>query len=583
MKYRGVAYYPEFWPEERWNEDIRLMRDARINLVRIGEFAWAALEPAEGRLALDWLHRAVETMGSAGIDVMLCTPTATPPAWITSEHPDTLLMRKDGTRAAHGGRRHYCPTSEDYRKFCARITEALAGEFSRHANVVAWQIDNELGPEIDQCHCPGCARRFRAWLRLRYGGLDALNAAWQTRFWSVTFTDWDQVDIRHADGYPSIELDVRRFHSDSWVDFAAHQAAIIRRLHPSTLVTTNMMGPLFRWIDYSRMAPLLDVATMSANALACDLFRCLKPGKRFWVTETGSGALSTGRGPTAAQLRAWAFSAVARGSDAHVIFRWRTCPAGQEQDLQGILETSGKPRRRFEAVEQLFGELEELAPALEGLAQPRAEVAMVNSWDCRWASQSTRVGAQVKEHPHFFALHELLYDRNIMVDVVPTERDLAPYRLVVLPALCIVPPGLAERLREFVRSGGVVLATPQLTRRCGSPRGRWSWRPSRAPSPTQPGRPSATWRTWNLNPRPGCAPSGTTCSRGSLRPRRTSSAGVRHTTSRLSWTSRPRGGCSIWPSRGRALRPAPDRRSGWRSSAGDPSRSRSTTRARPAR
>ncbi len=199
IKYRGVAWYPEFWPEERWDDDIRLMREAHINLVRIGEFAWTPMEPAEGRFDLGWLHRVVEKLGAAGIEVMLCTPTATPPAWLTNAYPDTLLVTKEGKRAVHGGRRHYCPTSPTYRRHVERITERLASEFSRHANVTSWQIDNELGPESGECYCQSCADGFRAWLQRRYGTLERLNAAWQTRFWSVVYTDWSEVDIRQCE------------------------------------------------------------------------------------------------------------------------------------------------------------------------------------------------------------------------------------------------------------------------------------------------------------------------------------------------------------------------------------------------
>lgn len=475
IRYRGVAYYPEFWSEERWDEDIRLMREARINLARIGEFAWTLMEPAEGRFDLGWLHRIVEKLGVAGIEVMLCTPTATPPAWLAKAYPDCLLVTKEGRRAVHGGRRHYCPTSATYRRHAARVAERLATEFRRHPNVTAWQIDNELGPEAGECWCESCSAAFRAWLRRRYGTLERLNAAWQTRFWSVVYTDWDQVEIRHAEaGYPSIDLDARRFRSDAWVDFASHQAAILRRLHPGSTITTNMMGPVFRWIDYHQLAKVVDVAcddlyfdiaTMSGDALAADVFRSLKPGRRFWVTETGSAALSTGKPPHADQLRAWAYSAAARGSDAHVIFRWRTCLAGQEQDLQGIIETSGRPRRRYEAVRRLFSEMESLGPVLGSLPLPRAEVAMVHSYDVHWAYQSTRIGSQVKELEHFYAVHELLFDRNVLVDPVPPDRDLDAYKLVILPSLCIVQPETAAALQAFVRCGGVALATPQLASR----------------------------------------------------------------------------------------------------------------------
>ena len=189
MKYRGVAYYPEYWPEERWEEDIRLMRAAHINLVRVGEFAWTPMEPAEGRFTLDWLHRLVAGMGAAGINVLLCTPTATPPAWLTEQYPDVLLVREDGSRAEHGRRRHYCPTSPTYRHYSQRITETLSREFARYPNVVAWQLDNEFGPEYSFCHCAHCQGQFHAWLQRRYGTLEELNARWATRFWSMEFTE----------------------------------------------------------------------------------------------------------------------------------------------------------------------------------------------------------------------------------------------------------------------------------------------------------------------------------------------------------------------------------------------------------
>ena len=472
--HRGVAYYPEFWPEERWDEDVRLMKEAGINLARIGEFAWTAMEPAEGQLDLGWLHRIVEKLGDAGINVLLCTPTATPPAWLTKTYPDTLLVRKDGARARHGSRRHYCPTSPTYRRHSARITEALATEFARHENVIAYQLDNEFGPEMSFCFCQHCTGLFRAWLRERYGSLEGVNRAWQTRFWSITYTDWQEIELLNGGNYPSIELDIQRFHSDSFVDFAAHQTGIIRAHHPSALVTTNMMGPIFTPLDYYKMAELFDfvaddlyfdIATMSADAAAMDIFRAMKPGKPFWITETGSAALSEGKGPYPDQIRAWAYSALAHGSEAHVFFRWRTCLAGQEQDLQGVIETSGKPRRRYKAVQDLFTELESLKEKLGAAPPPQPQVAILSSYDCHWAYESARIGKQVGSVVHLLSLHELCFDRNVPVDVIPPDRDFAPYRLLILPSLCIVPEDLAARLKSFVENGGVVLATPQLSTR----------------------------------------------------------------------------------------------------------------------
>jgi beta-galactosidase len=475
ITYRGVAYYPEFWPQERWDEDIRLMSHARINLVRIGEFAWSAIEPVEGRFDFDWLDGIVDRLAAVGIHVLMCTPTAAPPAWLTARYPQTLLVRRDGRRAAHGARRHYCPTSSTYREHVRQIVTHMSRELGGRSNVIAWQIDNELGPEMSFCHCDHCSDRFRAWLRDRYGSLDSLNAAWQTRFWSVTFTDWEQIHLQMERGFPSIELDIKRFHSDSFIDFARTQVDAIRVNHPGARITTNMVGPpLLPYTNYFQLAGLFDfvgddlyfdVGTMDANAMACDMFRCAAPGKHFWLTETGIGALAEAKVPESRQIRAWAFSACARGAEAYTFFRWRTCPAGQEQDLQGVLETSGLPGRRYACVKSLFAELASLEPALADLPLPRADVAIVMSYDALWAYESTRVGRMVRYAAHVQSLYRQCYDLNVQVDVVPPDRDLHGYRLVILPSLCIVDDGLARRLQEFVQGGGALFATPQLATR----------------------------------------------------------------------------------------------------------------------
>lgn len=473
IKYRGVAYYPEFWPQERWGEDIRLMKQAGINIVRIGEFAWTAMEPEEGCFTLEWLHAIVARLARAGIDVILCTPTATPPAWLTAQYPDVCVVQRDGRRAHHGRRRHYCPTSPTYRNHSARITERLAREFSQYKNVVGWQLDNEFGPERSACYCDHCAGEFRAWLRSRYGSLAALNGAWQTRFWSLDYTEWSQVHHRQdeTDVYPSVELDVKRFLSDCWVDFAAHQAAILRRLCPTALVSSNLMGPLFPPIDYHKMTELFDtccddlyfdIGTASADAMACDVFRCMQPGKPFWITETGSGALSAGKAPYGEQIRAWMYGSMARGNEAHFIFRWRTCLAGQEQELQGILETSGRPRHRYQAVKRMFNEVQKVVETLGELPLPKAQVAMVSSADVYWAYEAARIGRTVNHLRRFCDLHEQFYSRNVMVDVIPPQRDFSQYKVLALSTMCIVDEDFKARLRKFVKAGGVVLATPQL-------------------------------------------------------------------------------------------------------------------------
>ncbi|HOF88509.1 MAG TPA: beta-galactosidase, partial [Armatimonadota bacterium] len=471
MKYRGVAYYPEYWPEERWDEDIRLMAEARINTVRVGEFAWIAMEPAEGRFTLDWLHRLFEKAGEAGIGVLLCTPTAAPPAWLTANYPETLMVLADGTRHAHGIRRHYCPTNRTYRNFCRAITAKLCAEFGGYENLVGWHLDNELGPERGRCYCEHCQAQYRAWLQGRYGALEELNRRWQTRFWGVEFTDWAQVRMATGDHYPSMQLDTRRFQSDAYVDFAAEQTAVIREQCPGALITTNGMGPLFEPINYYDLYAMLDraaadqyfdIADMSGDALACDAFRSYLPTAPWWMTETGSGALSNDKVPEAGQLRAWAYSALARGCEMWCFFRWRTALSGQEQELQGVLEHSGLPRRRYAAVQALFRELETVGPRFADLPPVRPNVGLVFDYTADWAYRSARVGDKVRYKQHVEEIYRAFYDRNIPVEIAIPARELDAYRLVVIPSLPIVDPEFARRLFEFTARGGVVLAFPQL-------------------------------------------------------------------------------------------------------------------------
>lgn len=458
MKYLGCAYYPEYWGRERVATDAKLMREAGINLARIGEFAWARMEPADGQFTFDWLHEAVETLGEHGINVMLCTPTAAPPAWLTCGHSDTLLVNAEGRRLEHGTRRHYCYTSPTYRRYTKRIVEKLATEFTRHRNVVAWQIDNEPDfCETGICHCENCQALFRDWLEARYGTLATLNQRWGTGFWTTDYAAWDQVRLGRPNHHISRQLDTRRFASEKLSEFILLQAEILKR--PQWLVSTNLNGGVFTSLDYFKLFDRLDVAckdlyfdigTMDVNAMIMEQFRSFKPGKKYWITETGAGMCGNGRPPKAGQFRAWLWSSYAHGGEAHVVFRWRTCLSGQEQELEGMLEHSGLPGHRYEAIKEAFLEMRKQGE----LPLPETNVAFVHDYDVHFAMSSYE--------EQFCALHREFYRRNVRTAIVPPTADLSRYRLVVLPGLVMVNETLAARLKEFVAAGGVVLAVGQL-------------------------------------------------------------------------------------------------------------------------
>ena len=254
----GVAYYPEQWPRARWRTDAAMMAEAGLTVVRVGEFAWSAIEPEQGRLELDWLEEAIDILAAAGLQVVVGTPTAAPPAWLVESHPEIQPVDVDGHRHRFGNRRHYCPNQPAFHEATERVVDALARRFGGDARVIGWQIDNEFG---GYCYCPRCRSRFQEWLRSRYTSLEQLNDAWGTAFWSQTYANWEQIPVPQReplDPNPSLALEYRRFMSDSYVRYQALQATSLREHGRDQFVTHNFMGFKFPEIDYGRLAADLD-------------------------------------------------------------------------------------------------------------------------------------------------------------------------------------------------------------------------------------------------------------------------------------------------------------------------------------
>jgi beta-galactosidase len=469
----GVAYYPEQWPRERWEVDASLMADAGLSIVRLGEFAWARLEPRRGELDLEWLDEAIGILADQGLDVVLGTPTAAPPAWLVQEHPEILPARADGP-VRFGHRRHYCPNQSAFHAATEAIVTVLAERFGHDPRVIGWQIDNELG---GRCFCDTCAAVFRDWLRERYGSLDALNDAWGTVFWSQTYDSWSQIplpDVPPRAPNPGLALDFRRFVSDSYVAYQALQAGILRHhCDERQFVTTNLMGFGFPELDYHELArdldfvswdnyPILDPKRRwTTPALSADAMRGLKD-RGVWVMEQQVGPLGWERlfTPAREELRVWVYQAIAHGAEAVVFFRWRTARFGTEQHWHGIVDADGETRTRYAQVAELSRELEPLAETLFGL-QPTGEVAIVHDYDSRFAAQvqltHDSLAYEDSLHTHYAALRRLGVD----VDVVSPSADLARYRIVVAPNLRVVDETIAGRLNAFVAAGGNLVLAPR--------------------------------------------------------------------------------------------------------------------------
>ncbi|WP_324715556.1 beta-galactosidase [Carboxydochorda subterranea] len=486
----GADYYPEQWPKERWPLDAELMARAGFRVVRLAEFAWARMEPEEGRFTFDWLDEALEVLGRHGIQAVLGTPTATPPAWLVQAHPEILPVDEDGVRVGFGGRRHYCPNSPEYLRHVERIVEAMAHRYGQHPGVMAWQIDNELGGHRTACFCDTCRSAFQEWLRERYGSLDALNEAWGTAFWSQAYTSWQQIPLPGrtvAVHNPSLRLDHARFVSDAYARFLRRQVAILRRGAPHHRITTNFMG-LFEDLDYFSLAGPLDFvswdnypgfrpapgeASGAAVALSADLMRSLRH-RRFWVMEQQAGPTGwdglIDPAPRPGQLRLWTWQAVAHGAEAVLYFRWRTATKGAEQFWHGILDHHGRPGRRYEEIRGTAEELGLLPGWLEQ-AVPRTPVAILMSYDDRWAWRIQPQNAGLTFEARLLSWYRAMWRRGVGVGIVRAGDRLplgpgsgAPaegFRIVVVPSLMSLTPEGASRIEGFARSGGVVIVGPR--------------------------------------------------------------------------------------------------------------------------
>lgn len=470
----GVCYYPEHWPEQRWAEDARLMRAAGLELVRIGEFAWATLEPQPGRYDWAWLDRAIETLASAGLQIMLGTPTATPPAWLTERHPEVLRVGADGRRWSHGGRRHTCPTSPAYRELSAGIVTALGERYGQHPAVVAWQIDNELSNHsTGRCACPLCRAAFQRWCQQRYNTLEQLNAAWGTVFWSQRYSDWSQIPLPSdpvGGGHnPSLQLAYRRFSSDAHVAIVRQQATLLRQLAPGRRLTTNI-APLDDELDWHAVAAEVDViswdnyphgfAHPADVAFFHDLVRGMKR-QPFWVTEQQAGQINwTPYNPPVppGQVRLWTYQALAHGAEHVLYFRWRACRYGQEQYHSGLLNHDTSLAQGYHEAQQTARELAQGAGERLARRAP-AEVALLVSYADAWATEVEPHHADFRYWQMARQIYRDFWQRGINVDVIGRGQDLSGYRQVIPVAPLLIDDDETRRWQAYVAAGGQLTLT----------------------------------------------------------------------------------------------------------------------------
>jgi beta-galactosidase len=484
----GAAYYPEHWPEERWAEDIRLMREVGLTVARMGEFAWSTMEPAEGAFQLDWLERAASALAEAGIVTVLGTPTAAPPAWLVARFPDLLAVDEGGQRVQFGNRCHYCVNSSDLHAATRRIVGAMAERFGENPNVIGWQLDNEYNRV---CYCDRCRRLFQEYLAEAYGSLEALNQHWTTAYWSQTYSAWEQIPIPVGPHNPGLMLAFKRFVTESYRRFQRLQLEVLRpQLRPEVWVTHNFMN----WhggYDHYRLSEDLDLASWDwyvgsghhdylTSGAAHDLVRGFKR-RNFWLMETQPGnvnwhqvnnSLNKGEG------RTMAWHAVAHGADAVLYWQWRSALGGQEQYHGTLVDQSGQPRPFYQDVWGVGREFATVSSLLAGTT-PRAEVAILNSYDSRWSIQWQPHHKDFDYVAHLLHYYKPFAARNIPVDIISADEPFDGYRLIVAPALVILDDAMAQRLRAFVERSRYLV----LTARCGVKDPHNALLPARPPGP----------------------------------------------------------------------------------------------------
>ena len=478
MFYFGVDYYPEHWPEERWEEDARLMAEANFNVVRLAEFAWSKMEPEEEKFDFDWLDRAISILVSKDIKIVLGTPTASAPPWVMSKGEDLFLVGTDGHRLTYGNRREYCPNNPTYRKYSRRIVEKMADHYKDNPDVIGWQIDNEFG---SRCYCDICKDKFQQWLQERHRTLDELNAKWGTVFWSHVYNEWSEIPVPISTGNspnPGLALDYYRFMTDSYASYQKEQVDILRQKCPEHLITHNLMGFKYDQLDYFHMTADLDFVSWSNYwrtqwdmyneldpsyaALGHDTMRGLKR-KNFWVMEQQSGAGGweiVAVPPKPGELRLWAYQSIAHGADGVVFFRWRTCRFGTEQYWHGLLEHNGNPGRRYVEIKKMGEEISRIGDQIPG-SEVKPEVAMVLSYDSRFAFQIQANNPRLDYRSHFQDIYRALFDQNVSVDVVAPTKDLSNYKIVLAPTLHVMNKQVAENLEQYVEQGGLLVVTPR--------------------------------------------------------------------------------------------------------------------------
>ena len=473
----GADYYPEQWPAPVRAEDLELMREAGVNLVALGVFAWATIEPREGDLHWDWLDEAFDALHANGIRIALGTATASPPPWLTDRHPQILPVDHEGRTLWPGGRQGYSISHPVWREYALRMATRMAQRYGDHPALAMWHIDNELAAHVARDYSDASAVAFRTWLQRRYTDIDALNDAWTTRFWSQCYSSFDQVlppRLAPTTSNPHAELDFRRFASDAWRDWCADLAAAVRPHSPGVPVTTNIITmtgsdavDLFGWRDAMDFVAV-DHYTIGADpqrhvelALAADLSRGIALGAPWLLAEHSTGAVNwqeVNQARLPGETFRTSLAHVARGADGVMFFQWRQSRGGTERFHSAMLPHAGTESRTWRRVLALGRAVRELAP-VRG-SRVHAEVVLLIDYEAWWAAEQPSLpSSRMRYMDNVRDQYAALWRAGITVDIRHPGDDLSGYRIIVVPCLTLVSAETTTRLTRAAQTGAQVVIT----------------------------------------------------------------------------------------------------------------------------
>jgi beta-galactosidase len=484
----GVDYYPDQTPESLWEEDARMMAEFGITNVRVAEFAWSLMEPSEGKFEFAWLRHAIDILQKHGIAVILGTPSAAPPPWLTAKYPEVLMVNDEGMTISPGGRRFTCPTNKVYRRLSLAIASEMARAFTDTPGVIGWQIDNEFTLQRwGRCYCKYCRAGFQDWLRNKYGSLDAINSKWGTAFWSQVYTDFGQIPVplpSNGDPNPGLALDYDRYQSFANASFLEEQLVMLRKTCPRHFVTTNNVGApldtidlreLYRNLDFvchdnypgfaqifsQGMPPEILPAVM---ALGHDSMRSVKDGKPYLIMEEQSGKAGQrffAPQPHKGQLRLWTYQAIAHGAMGVNYFRWDTATFGAEEYWHGLLNHDRSKSMGFDEIQQTIKELKTLGREMLESSYS-ADLALVFDLDSDWALQIQPGNNKLTYQSHLISWYASITSAHTGIDIVRADADLSRYKAVFASLQYVLSEKQAARIRSFVDGGGLFVTSFRL-------------------------------------------------------------------------------------------------------------------------